>query len=546
MSLRKNVLYNENAELDISFLDNENIPNIFYSKIEDETRRIPKITDQLYLELACSNFDFIPKVCNELKKRSEKFKDMSKNERKNIALNFFGRLINEDELKILVYEILLLNPECDKGKFLKNIGFNMDNSNLIENIISKLDSYGRNDEPLKNLGFDFLNKDTIKLSIVSLFEDIAISELLKEINESEKNRVLLNEILSRLDVKEKNNVAKKLEEILANLDNFNNSMENLEKSYNILEKLKNIHRLKNLKIEINKIKKLEEQIKEIKDEDFDNFLVFIFKTGVTNLLKENYDGVREEQKKRRIVFALWHYDYCRKIIPTERKTINYIIEDIKDDLKVDIKEEDIKDNISKTFYENTLLIIQDILQDIVGSHVKKLDKKLQNFKKDKKNKTIENISKVSIKKELKNRFNTNSHIINLTNKYFEINLKNIIVRELIFQLGTRNNQNKIIVKELLDDVFNSNLEKINYKLDYIVAICKEATRKTEYKKYSYDKGLLDKVNNVTNKKININTNIYSFNKLIKKNETLINDIIDDYFRISEKDITDIVTSIKEI
>lgn len=68
MSLRKNVLYDENAELDISFLDDESIPNNFYSKIEDEIRRIPKITDQLYLELACSNFDFIPKVCNELKK----------------------------------------------------------------------------------------------------------------------------------------------------------------------------------------------------------------------------------------------------------------------------------------------------------------------------------------------------------------------------------------------------------------------------------------------------------------------------------------------
>lgn len=470
---------------------------------------------------------------------------MSKNERKNIALNFFGRLRNKDELKILVYEILLLNPECDKGKFLKNIGFNMDNSNLIENITSKLDSYKRKDKPLKNLGFDFSNKDTIKISIVSLFENIIIFELFEE-KESEKNRDLLNEILSKLDVEEKNNVAKKLEEMLTNPENFNNSIEILKKSHNILEKLKNIERLKNLKIEINQIKKLEEQIKEIKDEDFDNFLVFIFKTEVTNLLKENYDGVREEQKKRRIVFALWHYDYCRKVIPTERKAIDYIIEDIKNDLKVDIKEEDIKDNISKTFYENTLLIIQDIFQDIVGSHVKELDKKLQNFKKDNKNKTIENISKVSIKKELKNRFNTNTHIINLTNKYFEINLKNIIVRELIFQLGTRNNQNKIIVKELLDDVFNSNLEKIKNKLDYIVAICKEATRKTEYKKYSYDKGLLDKVNNVTNKKININTNIYSFNKLIKKNETLINDIIDDYFRISEKDITDIVTSIKEI
>lgn len=61
---------------------------------------------------------------------------------------------------------------------------------------------------------------------------------------------------------------------------------------------------------------------------------------------------------------------------------------------------------------------------------------------------------------------------------------------------------------------------------------KKPLEKTEYKKYSYDKGLLDKVNNVTNKKININTNIYSFNKLIKKNETLINDIIDDYFRIN--------------
>lgn len=419
MSSRKNMLYDENVELDVSFLDDESIPNNFYSKIEDEIRRIPKITDQLYLELACSNSDFIPKVCNELKKRSEKFKDMSKKERKNIALNFFGRLRNEDELKILVYEILLLNPECDKGKFLKNIGFNMDNSNLIENITSKLDSYKRNDEPLQNLGFNFSNKDTIKLSIVNLFEDIAISELLKEINESEKNRVLLNEILSRFDAKEKNNVAKKLEEILANLYDFNNIMENLEKSYNILEKLKNIHRLKNLKIEINQIKKLEEQIKEIKDEDFDNFLVFIFKTGVTNLLKENYDGVREEQKKRRIVFSLWHYDYCRKVIPTERKTIDDVIEDIKDDLKVDIKEEDRKYNISKTFYENTLLIIQDILQDIVGSHVKKLDKKLQNFKKDK---PIKNINKPSIKKELKNRFNTNTHIINLTNKYFEINL----------------------------------------------------------------------------------------------------------------------------
>ena len=174
MSLRKNVLYDENAELDISFLDDESIPNNFYSKIEDEIRRIPKITDQLYLELACSNFDFIPKVCNELKKRSEKFKDMSKNERKNIALNFFGRLRNKDELKILVYEILLLNPECDKGKFLKNIGFNMDNSNIIENITSKLDSYKRKDKPLKNLGFDFSNKDTIKISIVSLFENIII------------------------------------------------------------------------------------------------------------------------------------------------------------------------------------------------------------------------------------------------------------------------------------------------------------------------------------------------------------------------------------
>lgn len=495
MGLCKNVLYDENVELDISFLDDENIPNNFYSKIEDEIRRIPKITDQLYLELACSNFDFIPKVCNELKKRSEKFKDMSKNERKNIALNFFGRLRNEDELKILVYEILLLNPECDKGKFLKNIGFNMDNSNLIENITSKLDSYKRIDDNLKNLGFDFSNKDTIKISIVSLFENIIIFELFEE-KESEKNRDLLNEILSKLDVEEKNNVAKKLEEMLTNPENFNNSIEILKKSHNILEKLKNIERLKELKIEINQIKKLEDQIKEIKNEDFDNFLVFIFKRGVTNLLKENHDGVREEQKKRRIVFALWHYDYCRKVIPTERKTIDYIIEDIKDDLK---------DNISKTFYENTLLIIQDIFQDIVGSYVKELDKKLQNFKKDNKNKTIENISKVSIKKELKKRFNTNTHIINLTNKYFEINLENIIVRELIFQLRSKNNQDKIIVKELLDDVFNSNLEKINYKLDYIVAICKEAIRKTVYKKYSYDKGLIDKVNDVTNKKINIFT-----------------------------------------
>ena len=295
MGLCKNVLYDENAELDISFLDDENIPNNFYSKIEDEIRRIPKITDQLYLELACSNFDFIPKVCNELKKRSEKFKDMSKNERKNIALNFFGRLRNEDELKILAYEILLLNPECDKGKFLKNIGFNMDNFNLIENITSKLDSYKRIDDNLKNLGFDFSNKDTIKISIVSLFENIIIFELFEE-KESEKNRDLLNEILSKLDVEEKNNVAKKLEEMLTNPENFNNSIEIFKKSHNILEKLKNIERLKELKIEINQIKKLEDQIKEIKNEDFDNFLVFIFKRGVTNLLKENYDGVREEQK----------------------------------------------------------------------------------------------------------------------------------------------------------------------------------------------------------------------------------------------------------
>lgn len=153
---------------------------------------------------------------------------------------------------------------------------------------------------------------------------------------------------------------------------------------------------------------------------------------------------------------------------------------------------------------------------------------------------------MSIKKELKKRFNTNTHIINLTNKYFEINLENIIVRELIFQLRSRNNQDKIIVKELLDDVFNSNLEKINYKLDYIVAICKEAIRKTEYKKYFYDKGLIDKVNDVTNKKINIEINIYLNNKLIEEKETLINDIIDDYFRITEKDITDIIELIKKI
>lgn len=151
---------------------------------------------------------------------------------------------------------------------------------------------------------------------------------------------------------------------------------------------------------------------------------------------------------------------------------------------------------------------------------------------------------MAIKKELKKKFNVNTHIIRLTNKYFQVSLENIIVRELILKLECRDEENKKVIKQLLNQIFLYHQEHIDNKLDEIIRICKAAIRKTKNNKYNYDDKYLYKLNDIS--KIDFKTKNNLYDDLIKRIEPLINKIIDDYFRITDKDIKAVFELIKNL
>lgn len=566
MSLRKNLLYDENEELDVSFLeDEENIVNSFSENIKNEIIRIPKITDQIYSELACSDDNFIFKIAYELIKRSKKFRNIFEKDEIKIYLDFIESINKDEYLLSLAYEAMIFSQENNEIKLLTRIGFNIDNSKLIENITSKLYDYKRRDKSFADLGFNFKDKNILKGDIVTLFQENTIYQLLEEIKENEGNEVLLKEILIKHNTNEKSNVVKKLEEMLNNSNELNDNIDFLKKSHEKLKNLASIMKVKKLEIEINPIKKIKEQLKEIKDTDIQKkslelgldyaFFYFIdilsiFEIKVTNLIEESHDGLRENQRKRKIVFALWYYDYCKKT------NESLYIDDIINHMGINYKK-----IIEDSFYKQTLKIIQNIYENIIYKEAKELDAKLQKIKKENKQSDIRNIDRASFEKKLMSKFNNDTLIVELAEKHSNNGLEDMIGRELMFLLKHRKKEEeKKVVRKLLNTIYKYNKEIIECPLEYLAknrknqkniedmkcsyneisTLFKSLIRKQKNKIYKYDNDYLDKLHEIV--KIDFKIEFHCPEKLMKELKELIND----FFLITQDDLDEVNKIIKNL